>query len=104
MIRKFKHTVSLLLLLVFVLPSVVKPIHHHDHLLLKTKSGIHFSKIQNTCVICSFEFSLFSNDRKDIELRKVTPLLNFEIDYHSVYYPNQSQFSFSLRAPPSFLI
>ena len=104
MIRKFKHTVSLLLLLVFVLPSIVKPIHHHHHSLPKTKSGIHYSEIWNKCVICSLEFSMFSHDQKEIEFRNIIPLLIIEKHYKSVYYPNKSQFSFSLRAPPSFLI
>lgn len=100
MIRKFKNITSLLLLLVFLLPSIVKLEHHHEHFEGKAINEKHYHVLHDKCVICNFEFSVFLSDIGDIDFQKEGLLEYFCNNYDSVYFSNLSQFSFLLRAPP----
>ena len=100
MIRRFKNITSLLLLLIFLLPSVVKLEHHHEHFECKAKNEKHYHSLHERCVICNFEFSVFLSWSGNIDLQKGNPLDNYSNKYNSQYYSNLSQFSFSLRGPP----
>jgi hypothetical protein len=100
MIRKFKNITSLLLLLVFLLPSIVKLEHHHVLLVSKATNGKHLQIQHDKCVICNFEFSVFLSGTGDIDYQKEKPLEYFCNNYDSEYFSNLSQFSFLLRAPP----
>ena len=100
MIRRFKNIISLLLLLVFVLPSIVKVEHHHEHFECKAKNEKHYHFLHEKCLICNFEFSVFLSKSENIDFQKENPLDNYFNNYNSLYYSNLSQFSFSLRGPP----
>jgi hypothetical protein len=100
MIRKFRNIISLLLLSVFLLPSIVKLEHHHDQVVSKAKNEKHSSIFQDKCPICNFEFSVFLSSAENIDLPKENPLDNYCNNYYSRYNSNLSQFSFLLRAPP----
>lgn len=100
MIRKFKNITSLLLLLVFLLPSIVKVEHHHEQVECKAKNEKHFHVLHEKCVICNFEFSVFLSSSENVESQKGNPLDNYSNNYNSQYHSNLSQFSFSLRGPP----
>ena len=100
MSRKFKNIVSLLLLLVFLLPTIVKLEHHHEHLVSVTIDDRQNQVFHGKCAICDFEFSVFLPDIGDIDFHKENPLEYFCNNYDSVYFSNLSQFSFLLRAPP----
>lgn len=100
MIGNVKNIASLLLLLVFLLPSLVKLEHHHKRFECKSKSGMHYHAFQEKCAVCNFEFSVFSSDFENIVLQKKQPLANYCNHYKSVNYSTLSTYSFLLRAPP----
>jgi hypothetical protein len=100
MIRRFRNITSLLLLLVFLLPSIIKLEHHHEHFEYQAKNEKHCPSLHERCVICNFEFSVFLSGSENIDLQKEKPLDNYSINYNSLYYYNLSPFSFSLRGPP----
>ena len=101
MIRKFKNITSLLLLSVFLLPSLVKIEHHQDHGVTKAINEEIYNVLHKKCVICNFEFSVFLTSIENIDLQKENPLDRYCNSYNSRYNSNQSQLSFLLRAPPS---
>ncbi len=100
MIRKFKNIASLLLLLVFLLPSIVKLEHHHEHFECKAKNEKHYHVFHEKCAVCNFEFSIFSSDFENIVLSKEQPVAKYCNNYRSVNYSTLSKYSFLLRAPP----
>ena len=104
MIRKLKKITSILLLLVFLLPSIVKIEHQHEHFICKAKNEKHFHVFHEKCYICNFEFSVFSSDIEHNDLIKGKPFDNYRNNYLSVNDPLYSKFSFLLRAPPFKLI
>jgi len=101
---KFKNIVSLLFLLAFLLPSVVKLEHHHQHFECKAKSEKHFHEFHEKCSICSFEFTVFLSDTENVDLQKENPIDRYANKYISHYNHNLSQYSFLLRAPPCMQI
>jgi hypothetical protein len=100
MIRKFKNIASLLLLLVFLLPSIVKLEHHHEHFECKAKNEKHLHVFHEKCAVCNFEFSVFSSDFENIVFQKEQPVAKYCNNYRSVNYSTLSKYSFLLRAPP----
>ena len=98
--RKFKNISSLLLLLVFLLPSVVKLEHHHENFECKAKNEKHYHVYHKKCATCNFEFSVFSLDLENSDLPKEQPLNKYCNNYISVNYSTLSNYSFLLRAPP----
>lgn len=100
MIIKFKNITSLILLLVFLLPSIVKLDHHHDSFVCKAKKEKHYHVFHDKCSVCNFEFSVFSTEPENILLQKELPADKFCNNYRSVNYTNFSKYSFLLRAPP----
>ena len=105
MIRNFKHSISLFLLLVFVLPSIVKFEHNHGSSNICTaKDEKHIHVIHEKCAVCNFEFSVFSSGFENFGLPKENPEDNYFNLYTSRHLPNLSQFSFLLRGPPARLV
>jgi hypothetical protein len=102
MIKKIKIFSSILLVLVFLAPTMVKLGHHHDHFTCKTPDLNHFHEQHEKCAICKFEFSVFSNDIKEIALQEDKPCDKFSNTYHSLNLTYQPHYSFLLRAPPVF--
>ena len=100
MIRKFKKVASLLLLFVFLLPSIVKLEHHPEHFECKAKNEKHYHVFHKKCAVCNFEFSIFSPDFENIVLQKEQPVSTYCNNYRSVNYSTLSKYSFLLRAPP----
>jgi wobble nucleotide-excising tRNase len=100
MIRRFKNITSLLLLLVFILPSIVKAEHHHEQFECKAQNEKHLHILHERCGICNFEFSVFLSKSENVESPKENPLDNYSNNYNSRYYSNLYLFSFSLRGPP----
>jgi hypothetical protein len=97
---KFKNIISLLLLLVFLLPSIVKLEHHHQHNFFQPQNVKQFRVYQDKCEICSFEFSVFLSAIENIELQNDLPVDHYSNHYKSLSICNLSQYSFALRAPP----
>lgn len=100
--KKIKNITSLLLLVVFLFPSIVKLEHHHEHFKCKAKNEKHYHVYHEKCAICSFEFSIFSSDIKNVDFQKEQPLSKYCNNYNSVNYSTLSNYSFLLRAPPIF--
>jgi hypothetical protein len=100
MIRNLKNIASLLLLLVFILPSIVKLEHHHERIDCQAKNEKHFHEFHEKCAVCSFEFSIFSADVENIALPKEQPVARYCNNYRSVTYSTFTKYSFLLRAPP----
>src|ERR1035437_4391516 len=101
MVRKLKYIISLLLLLVFLLPTIVKLGHqHHEHFVCNAGSGKHFHEYHEKCSICNFEFASFLSGAENIDLQKETPVDRYSNNYSFHYSYSLSQYSFLLRAPP----
>jgi hypothetical protein len=100
MIRKFKNIVSILLLLVFLFPSLVKLEHHHNHSTDIPKEEKPHLVFHDNCGICNFEFSIFISGIENIDLQNEDPQDTYCNNYISQYNSNLSLYSFLLRAPP----
>jgi hypothetical protein len=100
MTRKLNNITSLLLLLVFLLPSIIKLEHSHDHFECKSINEKNTHVLHHRCVICDFEFSVFLSNSENVGLEKENPLDNYFNNYNSRFYSNFTQLSFFLRAPP----
>ncbi|HHV86128.1 MAG TPA: hypothetical protein GXX42_10025 [Petrimonas sp.] len=99
-IRKFKNIVSLFLLFVFILPSIVKLEHHHEHFESKAKNEKHYHVFHEKCAVCDFEFSIFSSDPENIVLPKEQPVTNYFIVITGWLIILHSLNIRFLRAPP----
>lgn len=53
------------MLAVFLWPSVVKLEHHHDHCEEHSCCGASVEKEHEKCEICTFEFSVFTDEAED---------------------------------------
>ena len=104
MSRKFKNIASIILLLIFLLPSVIKLGHHHEHFVYDSKSEKNSPVLYGVCGICNFEFFVFLSDLGDIDLQNEMPLADYCNNYNCLYYSNPSQYSYLLRAPPGLQI
>lgn len=100
MIRRFKNITSLLLLLVFLLPSLVKLDHHQKHFINISHNEKPAQVLQDNCGICNFEFSIFISDNQYLDLQNGNPIDSYSNNYNSQDNSYLFQFSFSLRAPP----
>jgi hypothetical protein len=100
MIGKFRKITSLLLLLVFLLPSVVKAGHHHKDYSSNLKNEKNYPVLQDNCPICNFEFSVFLTNVDNTILPSINLIDNYCNNYNSCYNLNLSLYSFLLRAPP----
>jgi hypothetical protein len=100
MVKKIKNIISLLLLVVFLLPTLVKLEHQHKLFSIDLRNEKHNTILQDNCPICNFEFSLFISNTGNFHLQNQFFLDNYFNNYNSRYNSNFSQFSFLLRAPP----
>ena len=100
MIRRFKNITSLMLLAVFLLPSIIKIAHHHEHFECYAKNENQYHDYHSKCAVCNFEFSVFSLEFENIVLQKILPVTGYINNYCSVKYSTFTKYSFLLRAPP----
>lgn len=100
MIKNLNKITSLLLLLVFLLPSIIKLEHHHEDIIYKAVHEKQFNVFHEKCAICNFEFSAYMMTFNNSDFQKENPLDNYSNKYNSKDHSNRSQFSFLLRAPP----
>jgi hypothetical protein len=99
-IGKIKNITSLFFLLVFLLPSLIRPDHSRIHSFNILKDEKHSQTFKINCVICNLEFSNFISDVQNIDLQNESLTDRYCNNYSSLDYSNSSKFSFSLRAPP----
>ena len=104
MVSKFKHTISISLVIILLLPMTIKLLdglfHHHDHFHYTAKNEKHFYKYHEKCPIPSFELSIFSVEKHFQTAQKSYYCGEQEDNYNFVYCYNNSKYSFLLRAPP----
>ena len=91
-----------MLLTVFLLPSLIKLSHHHDHFDCYAKNENQYHNYHSKCALCNFEFSVFSLDFQITVLKKILPAAEYLNNYNSLIYSVYSKYSFLLRAPPFF--
>lgn len=104
--RKVKHTISISLVIVLLMPMTIKLFdglfHHHDYFHCTAKNEKHYHKYHEKCPILSFELSFFSVEKQI----QPTHIIDFGVEqndiYHFVQCCNSSRYSFLLRAPPIF--
>jgi len=101
---KLKHITSLLLLMVFLMPSVIKLEHHHEHGKTPSDNEHPSYEFHENCAICNFEFSVFLSVDGEVFFEEEDRPSYYLNDYSSVHFQNLSHFNFLLRAPPSFHI
>jgi hypothetical protein len=102
--RKSRNIISLLLLFVFILPTIVKLEHHHEQFVYKANNEKNIRVFSEKCVICNFEFFVFLSDFADIDLHNEKPLINYSNNYSFLFHSDLLQFSYLLRAPPALQI
>lgn len=100
MMGKFRKITSVLLLLVFLLPSVVKIEHRHKSAVSNLTDEKTHPRFKENCPVCNFEYSAFLSGYKDNILADEYQADRYCINYISRNINNLNQFSFLLRAPP----
>jgi hypothetical protein len=89
------------MLWVFILPIAIKSVHFHDQIFIcKALTEKNFHEQHKKCLICDYEFSVFSNNFKDNQIQKDIFIDCYYNNYVSVFVPKQYLNSVSLRAPP----
>jgi hypothetical protein len=88
----------------FLIPSVVKIEHRHEHGIPKGNTELPSGEYHDNCVICNFEFSVFLSFNDEVYFEENEHLIRFINDYSSIHFQNLSQYNFLLRAPPSFQV
>ncbi len=106
MVKKFKHTFSVILVIILLLPMSIKlfdgHLHHHDDFHCTAKAEKHFHKHHEKCPIPNFELSLFSVAKQVQTIQKYNYFVEKSAIYEFVYYNNSLKYLFLLRAPPAF--
>ncbi len=100
MIKKLNHITYILLVFVFLAPSIVKMEHHHKHFICKAKNEKHYHNYHEKCEICIFDFSFFSSEIKNVNLENEQPSDQYCNNYRFSSSSILSKYSFLLRAPP----
>jgi hypothetical protein len=97
-----KSSITLLFLLAFLLPQVVKSLHFHDHEIACTsETGRHFDYQTEKCEICDYSISVFTSTIENGSFSKISVFDNYLNLYSSVLISKPTSFSFQLRAPPA---
>ncbi len=102
--KKIQNIAYLLLLAVFLTPSIVKLEHNHERFICNAKHDNHLHEYHDNCSVCNFEFSVFSSDTYHFEKPREITHENYQNSYKSLKYSNSLNLSFSLRAPPYKLV
>lgn len=105
MFQSLKHITSILLLAIFLWPSVVKLEHHHSHCEEHSYCGSAFDAEHEKCEVCNFEFSVFTEHAGELYLPSVRLIGSDVVLPVAGKYFGKSVYSFLLRAPPvQFLV
>lgn len=100
--KAHRNRIAKLLLFVFLLPIVIKDLHHHEHTITcNTKYEKHFHQYEgDNCFICNFEFSVFSHTIRILQLEEIDNDNCYFNNYKSAVYKDSYYPNFLLRAPP----
>ena len=100
MLQRLKNSFFLMLVLIFLAPSIVKLGHEHKEFLCNAKTEKHFHTYHENCEICQFAFSLFKSEDYLINWKTKLPTGNYSNTYCSLLNTCKPKFLFQLRAPP----
>jgi len=97
-----KIALSVWMGVILLIPLIVESHHHHSTILCNDKNIQHFHTLPETCYICDFDFSIFSESSHEATACK--PEFSdyyVEICKSSIRF-QKAEYSFLLRAPPAF--
>ena len=98
--RKMKVIASVVLLIVFLIPSIAKIQHHHQYSSYNAINEKPAACIRDNCPICNFEFSVFIPSISNIEFQSNIYSDKFINHYNSSNNSRIPGYAFSLRGPP----
>jgi hypothetical protein len=101
MIERFRNSLAILMVASFLLPTMVKLEHHHDHFVCTAKAEKHFHDYHEKCQICSFEFSVFMSEEFFSLPENQISFGVFTNDYKAGNFSTTPDYTFLLRAPPT---
>ncbi|HNW98858.1 MAG TPA: hypothetical protein PKK00_10655 [Bacteroidales bacterium] len=98
--KSYKNIISIFLLGIFLLPTIIKLEHHHEHYIYKSDNKKHIHEFHHKCEICKFEFSTYTPS--PVKTANSKNVINYFYNniYTSAVFIEQNILSFSLRAPP----
>jgi hypothetical protein len=102
MIVRLRNIISLLMVVVLLAPSLIKLEHHHAHFVCNEENEKHIHTYHEKCLVCSFEFSVFSLTKTELLSCKAKLIDGYNKPAYNSYYCDCSNYSFLLRAPPLF--
>ena len=91
-----------MMVLILLTPSIVKLEHHHEHFFCHATTEKHLHNYHEICPICNFEFSIVLFSKAIISFTKLELVAIYINRYTGGHFTNRPQYSFLLRAPPSF--
>jgi hypothetical protein len=104
MLQRLKNAGFLILVMVFLAPSIIKLGHTHKAFFCNAKNEKHFHTHHENCEICQFDFSFFSAEEILVVSKKKLPSKNDDNHYLSSFSSCNQKYSFQLRAPPIYTI
>jgi hypothetical protein len=105
MAKRIKYNKVLLFMsmaFLLLLPLVIKANHHVDDTICREKKVLHFHSVHLNCLVCKFDYPVFSNEPVNEKSPKQTFSELYTGDCCSSVYQLPLKHSFLLRAPPSF--
>ncbi|MBN2635791.1 MAG: hypothetical protein JXR61_05935 [Prolixibacteraceae bacterium] len=98
--EKNKNVLSVLVLWVFLFPTIVVLEHHHEIFSCDAQGEQHLHQYHQKCDICNFEFQVFEKTPENICFRIEQVVVDFYDKHNSHHCFNPAKYSFLLRAPP----
>jgi hypothetical protein len=100
MVKVLRNGMAIFMVAIFLLPTMVKLEHHHDHFVCKAKTEKHFHDHHEKCQICSFEFSVFMSEEFFSLPENPISFGGYINDYKVGNFSTTPDYTFLLRAPP----
>lgn len=102
MCQKLKNIIALLLIVIILSPIVIKLEHRHEHIACHPTAEKQYHLFHEKCAVCCFEFSVFVPRNVLVFFEKLELTDRLTVCQPGEVFIIFSQFSFLLRAPPSF--
>jgi len=102
MIKKLRNSISLLLVVALLLPSVLKLGHHHQHLICNAQHEKHLHQAQEECAVCNFTTAFFLSQKINYCKKRVDIIDGYLNLFTSFSLTSCRHYSFLLRGPPTY--
>jgi len=100
----YKRSLSILLVLVFFSPTLIKAAHilytEHQHEFISNSNTIEINESHSDCPICVFEFTQIIASENYYEITHQQLVSDFTPFFTSPILKTSALLSFNLRAPP----